>query len=62
MKKYAVLDNDSQVVNIILAASLDIAESVSSSYCVLIPLGTFVDIGYSYNDGTFSAPSEETPA
>ena len=62
MKTYAVLDNNSKVVNIIVAASLDIAENVTSSYCVLIPLGTPVDIGYSYADGAFSAPVVETPA
>lgn len=68
MKKYAVLDNNSQVVNIIVAASLDIAEAVTSSYCALVPLGTFVDIGYTYADGAFTAPvveetpTEETPA
>jgi len=63
MKKYAVLNNNSQVVNIIVAASLDIAELVTSSYCVLIPLGTLVDMGYTYADNTFTAPIvEETPA
>jgi len=62
MKKYAVLDDSSKVVNIIVAASLDIAELVSSSYCVLIPLGTFVDVGYTYADSTFTAPEVETPA
>jgi hypothetical protein len=68
MKTYAVLNSNSQVVNIIVAASLDIAESVTSSYCALIPLGTFVDIGYLYTDSTFIAPiveetpTEETPA
>lgn len=62
MKNYAVLNNNSEVTNIIVAGSLDIAESATSSYCVLIPLGTFVDIGYSYADGAFSAPAEETPA
>ena len=69
MKKYAVLNSNSQVVNIIVAASLDVAELVTSSYCVLIPLGTFVDINYTYADGAFSAPvveeeapAEETPA
>ena len=61
MKKYAVLDNNSQVNNIIVASSLDIAEQVTSSYCVLIPIGTFVDIGYSYADGVFSAPAQENP-
>jgi hypothetical protein len=62
MKKYAVLDDNSKVDNIIIASSLDIAESVTSSHCVLIPLGVFVDIGYSYADGAFSAPVVETPA
>jgi hypothetical protein len=68
MKKYAVLNDESEVVNIIVAASLDIAEMVSASYCVLVPLGTFVDLGYKYSDNTFTAPavvempSEETPA
>ena len=62
MKRYAVLDKDLRVDNIIVAASLDIAESVSSSYCVLIPLETFVDIGYIYADGAFTAPVVENPA
>ena len=62
MKKYAVLDDNSKVNNIIIAASLDIAEGVTSSYCVLVPLGTFVDIGYTYADGAFTAPVVETPA
>ena len=63
MKNYAVLDKDSKVSNIIVASSLEVAESATSSYCVLIPLGTFVDMGYSYADGVFSAPAvEETPA
>jgi hypothetical protein len=62
MKKYAVLNNDSQVINIIVAGSLELAESITSSYCVLVPLGSFVDIGCTYSDGTFTAPVEETPA
>ncbi len=62
MKNYAVLDNNSQVTNIIVASSLDIAEQVTSSYCVLIPIGTFVDLGYSYADGVFSAPAQENSA
>ena len=62
MKKYAVLDNNSLVTNIIVSASLEIAEQATSSYCALIPLGTFVDMGYSYIDGAFSAPVVETPA
>jgi hypothetical protein len=67
MKNYAVLNSDAKVINIIVASSLEVAESATSSFCVLIPLGTFVDMGYSYSDGVFSAPvaeepSEETPA
>ena len=56
MKKYAVLNSDGEVVNIIIAASLDIAELATSSYCALIPLGTTVFIGDLYSDGTFSKP------
>jgi hypothetical protein len=67
MKKYAVLDSDSKVINLIVASSLDVAESVTSSYCALVPLGSVVDFGYTYSDGVFSAPVveetiEETPA
>ena len=62
MKTYAVLDNNSKVVNLIVAGSLEVAESVTSSYCVLVPLGTHVDMGYTYSEGAFSAPAEETPA
>ena len=62
MKNYAVLNSDSQVTNIIVAGSLDIAESATSSFCVLIPFGTFVDLGYTYADGTFAAPVVDTPA
>ena len=56
MKNYAVLNKDLVVDNSIVAASLDIAESVTSSSCVLITLGTSVDIGYSYADGYFYSP------
>ena len=61
MKNYAVLDSNSKVSNIIVASSLEVAESATSSFCALIPLGTSVNIGYSYADGAFSAPVEETP-
>jgi len=62
MKKYAVLTDQGIVDNIIIAGSLEAAESATSSYCVAIPLGTLVDMGYVYSDGVFSAPAEETPA
>lgn len=62
MTKYAVLDGESLVNNIILANSLQLAEQLTSSTCALIPSGTFVDIGYTYAEGTFTAPVVETPA
>ena len=62
MKSYAQLNSLSVVENIIVASSLEMAELVTSSYCVLIPLGTDVKIGYSYSNQVFSAPEEETPA
>jgi len=62
MKRYAVLDNDSKVANIIIADSLEVAERVTCNYCALIPLNTEVNIGYTYADGTFSAPVEEIPS
>jgi hypothetical protein len=68
MKNYAVLDNNSLVSNVIVAASLEIAESATSCHCVLVPIGTFVSIGWSYTDGVFvdpnapDTPEEETPA
>ena len=62
MKKYAVLTDQGIVDNIIIAGSLEAAENATSSYCVLVPLGTSVDMGYIYSDGAFSAPTEETPA
>ena len=66
MKNYAVLNSNGEVINIIVASSLEVAESVTSSYCALIPLGTFVNIGSTYVDGAFSVtgivtPTEETP-
>jgi hypothetical protein len=73
MKHYAVLDRDSIVTNIIVATSLQVAESVTFSDCVLVPIGTTVHIGWSYVDGVFVNPNppeiheeeppvEETPA
>ena len=67
MKHYAVLDRESIVTNVIVASSLEVAESVTSSNCVLVTAGTFVDMGWSYVDGVFvnpnasETPTEETP-
>ena len=68
MKNYAVLDRNFVITNIIVASSLEVAESVTSSYCVLVPPQTYVNIGWSYIDGVFvdpnptETPEEETPA
>jgi len=62
MTKYAVLDGESVVSNIILANSLQLAEQLTLSTCVIIPSGTFVDIGYTYAGGTFTDPNAVTPA
>jgi hypothetical protein len=59
MKNYAVLDKDSKVANIIVAPSLEAAEYATSSFCVVIPLGTTVDMGYSYSNGEFTGPVVE---
>ena len=60
MKSYAVLNADQIVENIISAPSLEVAEAVTSSNCVLIPLGSSASIGNVYNNGEFSeAPVEE---
>jgi len=62
MKKYAVLNDQEIVDNIIVASSLKVAEDMTNSSCALIPLDVFVNLGYTYSNGTFSAPAEEPPA
>jgi hypothetical protein len=53
MKKFAVLDSENKVTNIILAASAAIAEQVTGSYCVYISANVLVDIGYTWNETNF---------
>jgi hypothetical protein len=60
MKRYAVLDQDANVVNIILAATTSIAEQVTGSDCVHIPAGTNVNLGYVYSNGAFLIPEDQT--
>lgn len=59
MKKYAVLNENNKVINLIVASSLEIAEKITSSLCVLITAGTTVEIGYVYEDGSFVVGPEE---
>jgi hypothetical protein len=61
MKKYAVLDDNSIVSNIIVCSSLEDAESLTSCYCVLLPIDAFVEIGYLYSEGSFAPLVETTP-
>ena len=57
MLTYAVLDTNSNVVNIINASSLEIAQSVSFSKCVLIENGVQVNIGFVWKDNAFIDPA-----
>jgi hypothetical protein len=60
MKKYAVLNSDNVVYNIIVAGSLETAEQATGSNCVAIPVGTFCDMGKFYSNGAFiDVPAEE---
>ena len=69
MKRYAVLNNQ-EVVNVIYASSLELAESLTSSTCVLVTNETKEPyIGLLFTDGVFEqpavtveAPTEEIPA
>jgi|688.fasta_scaffold1906639_1 hypothetical protein len=59
MKVYAVLNQESIIVNMIVASSLDIAESVTSSTCIFVPTGTEAAIGWAYNNETFINPNPQ---
>lgn len=53
MKSFAVLDENNKVVNMIVAESLDDAQSVTGQTCVEYSMDTkIVNIGYNY-DGTY---------
>jgi len=64
MKKYAVLDSSNLVNNIIIANSLDIAETVTGCNCIFItPEDDTCAIGKLYSGGVFiDPPVEEIPA
>lgn len=60
MGRYAVLDSGNIVSNVIIAQSLNIAESITQSSCVLETDSTgTATIGYIYNNGTFSEVQPE---
>lgn len=56
---YAIVANG-VVVNVVLWDGGDEWAPPEGSTAVLVPIGTFVSIGYTYNGTTFSAPV--TPA
>lgn len=64
MKRYAVLTVDNKVDNIIVAKTLDEAEYLTTSHCVLITESTKeAHLGLSYANGEFEqppAPAETT--
>jgi hypothetical protein len=65
MKKYAVLNSDNVVNNIIIANSLEIAEQVTGSICIFVASDdNTCKIGQLYSGGVFIDPpvEEETPA
>jgi hypothetical protein len=59
MSNYAVLDNDSLVINVIVAESKDIAESVTEKTCIEYEYGQDVRVGITtYNGSSFVNPEE----
>lgn len=61
MKTYAVL-NGNVVENVIIASSLEIAESITSSTCIFVTPETGNPyIGLSYADGVFEQPTPIEP-
>jgi hypothetical protein len=58
MKNFAVIDENNLVVNVIVADSKEVAESVTGLTCIEDSelLGS---IGLVYNDGIFAAPLPE---
>jgi hypothetical protein len=57
MKTYAVLNSSSIVENLIVASSLEMAETVTGANCVHVALGLQANIGDIYSDGSFSTPA-----
>jgi len=60
MKKYAVLDIEGKVANVIIATSLTNAESLTSAQCIEVTSSTGQPhIGLGYADNTFEQPAIE---
>jgi hypothetical protein len=64
MKKYAVLNSSNIVENVIIANSLNVAETVTGCNCVFVtPEDVTCDLGKLYSGGVFiDPPAEEEPA
>ena len=61
MPKFAVLSSSNVVLNTLVAHTLSVAEQSSGNTCVGINDDLLVSIGYTYSNGEFSAPTEESP-
>ena len=60
MARYAVLNNENAVVNLILADSLNVAETVTGCTCVFVtPEDETCAIGKLYSGGVFIDPTVE---
>ena len=58
MKRYAVLNSESIIENVIVASSLEVAESVTGSSCVYVPAGSNAVIGDLYEGSFPTTPAE----
>lgn len=57
MKKYAVLNDENVVTNIIVASNKEEAEKLTSSECILITSETGLAwVNLTYSGGTFEQP------
>lgn len=54
--KLAVIDNEN-VVNLILADSIEIGEEVTGLACVELPEESFAQVGWLYTNGEFINPN-----
>ena len=61
MPKFAVLDSDNIVVNVIVADTLEIAQEVTGEICVQLPTPNFLVFMGDLYDGTSFEPDRNTP-
>lgn len=59
MLKYAVLNDDNLVTNIIVATSKEIAQEVTASKCIFIEDGVSCNINFQWDGTSFIDPNLE---